>query len=132
MKQTAKSRFAIQSWEEKAYYEGDNQPRLTRASVTRTFTGDLEGEGRVEYLMMYRSDGSASFVGFERVVGRIGGKAGTFVLQRTGVFENGQAKETYVVVPGSGTGDLSGLEGDGNYEVGHGLEHPFELHYEIG
>ena len=132
MKQTAKSRFAIQSWEEKAYSEGDNLPRLTRASVAKTFTGDLEGEGRVEYLMMYRSNGSATFVGFERVTGRIGGKAGTFVLQRTGVFENGQAKEAYVVVPGSGTGDLRGLQGDGNSEVGHGLEHPFELHYEVG
>ena len=131
MKQTAKSRFAIQSWEEKAYSEGDNLPRLTRASVTRTFTGDLEGEAQVEYLMMYRNDGSATFVGLERVVGRIGGKAGSFVLQRTGVFENGQAKEAYVVVPGSGTGDLRGLEGDGNSEVGHGLEHPFELHYEV-
>jgi len=112
--------------------EGDNLPKLARASVTKAFTGDLEGEGRVEYLMMYRSDGSASFVGFERVVGRIGGKAGTFVLQRTGVFESGQAKETYVVVPGSGTGDLSGLTGDGHSEVGHGMEHPFELRYELG
>ena len=132
MKQTAMSRFAIQNWEEKAYSEGDNLPKLARASVTKAFTGDLEGEGRVEYLMMYRSDGSASFVGFERVAGRIGGKAGTFVLQRTGVFESGQAKETYVVVPGSGTGDLIGLKGDGNSEVGHGMEHPFELDYEIG
>jgi len=132
MKQTAKSRFAIQGWEEKPYSEGDNLPKLARASVTKAFTGDLEGEGRVEYLMMYRSDGSASFVGFERVVGSIGGKAGTFVLQRTGVFENGQAKEAYVVVPGSGTGDLIGLKGDGNSEVGHGMEHPFELDYEIG
>jgi hypothetical protein len=132
MKQTAKSRFAIQRWEEKAYSEGDNLPKLTRASVTKAFTGDLEGEGHVEYLMMYRSDGSATFVGFERVVGSIGDKVGTFVLQRTGVFQNGQAKEAYTVVPGSGTGDLRGLEGDGNSEVGHGLDHPFELHYEVG
>ena len=130
MNQTAKSRFAIQSWDEKPYSEGDNLPKLTRASVTKTFTGDLEGEGQVEYLMMYRTDGSASFVGLERVVGRIGGKAGTFVLQRTGVFENGQAKEAYTVVPDSGTGDLRSLRGDGHSEVGHGLEHPFELHYE--
>jgi hypothetical protein len=132
MKQTAKARFAIQSWEEKAYSEGDNLPKLTRASVTKAFTGDLEGEGHVEYLMMYRSNGSATFVGLERVAGRLGEKVGTFVLQRTGVFENGQAKEAYKVVPGSGTGDLRALEGEGSSEVGHGLEHPFELHYEIG
>jgi hypothetical protein len=36
MKQTATSRFAILSWDEKPYREGDNEPRLTRASVTKT------------------------------------------------------------------------------------------------
>ena len=56
--------------------------------------------------MMYRSDGSATFVGLERVVGQVAGKAGSFVLHRTGVFENGIAKESYFVIPGSGTGDL--------------------------
>ena len=49
--------------------------------------------------MMYRSDGSATFVGLERVVGHVAGKAGSFVLQRTGLFENGVAKESYLVVP---------------------------------
>lgn len=61
--------------------------------MTRTFTGDIAGEGRVEYLMMYRSTGSATFVGLERVIGQVAGKAGSFVLQRTGVFEDG-AKPT--------------------------------------
>jgi hypothetical protein len=81
--------------------------------------------------MMYRSDGSATFVGLELVVGRIGGKAGTFVLQRTGIFEGGQAKETYSVIHGSATGDLQGLMGDGSSAVGHGTEHPFTLSYEL-
>jgi len=131
MKTTASARFAITSWDEKPYSEGTDIPKLTRASVTKTFTGDIEGEGKVEYLMMYRADGSATFVGVERITGRIGQKAGSFVLQRNGVFENGQAKETYVVIAGSGTGDLRGLTGEGNSSVGHGMEHPFELHYEF-
>jgi hypothetical protein len=128
---SANARFAIKRWDEKPYSEGQDQPRLTRASVTKTYTGDIEGEGQVEYLMMYRSDGSATFVGIERVVGRIGGKTGTFVLQRTGIFENGQAKESYSVIPGSATGDLQGLLGDGSSAVGHGMEHPFALSYEL-
>jgi Protein of unknown function (DUF3224) len=99
--------------------------------VTKTFTGDIEGEGHVEYLMMYRSDGSAAFVGLERVVGQIAGKTGSFVLQRIGKFEGGQAKETYSVVPGSATGELQGLQGNGSYTVGHGMEHPFTLSYEL-
>jgi hypothetical protein len=131
MKQNANARFAIQGWDEKPYSEGQDLPKLTRATVTKTYTGDLAGDGLVEYLMMYRADGSAAFVGLERVVGRIGGKTGTFVLHRTGVFESGQAKESYFVLPGSATGELSGLQGDGRSSVGHGMEHPFTLTYEF-
>ena len=74
---------------------------------------------------------TAAFVGLERVVGEVAGKAGSFVLKRTGVFENGTAKESYSVVPGSGTGELRGLRGEGASAVGHGMEHPFTLNYEF-
>ena len=131
MKQSAGARFAIKSWDEKPYSEGENLPKLTRASVTKTYTGDIAGEGQVEYLMMYRSDGSATFVGLERVVGRIAGKSGSFVLQRTGVFEDGQAKESYSVIRGSATGELEGLLGDGISALGHGTDYPFTLNYEF-
>ncbi len=131
MPTTAKAHFAIKSWDEKPYSEGEGLPKLTRASVRKTLTGDIAGEGEVEYLMMYRADGSASFIGFERVTGRVAGKTGSFVLQRTGVFEGGQARESYTVVPGSGTGELAGLEGEGSTSVGHGMEHPFAMTYEL-
>lgn len=131
MKNRANARFAIKNWDEKPYSEGPDLPKLTRATVTKTFTGDIEGEGHVEYLMMYRSDGSATFLGLERISGRIGGRTGSFVLQRTGVFEGGQAKESYSVLPGSATGDLRGLVGAGTSAVGHGMEHPFVLDYEL-
>jgi len=131
MKQHANARFAIKSWEEKPYREGADSPKLTRATVHKSFTGDIEGESHVEYLMMYRDDGSATFVGLEQIVGRLGGRAGSFVLERTGVFEGGQAKETYSVIAGSGTGELRGLRGEGTSAVGHGLEHPFTLGYDL-
>jgi hypothetical protein len=131
MKQTANARFTIKRWDEQAYSEGQDVPKLTRASVTKIFTGDIEGEGQVEYLMMYRSDGSAAFVGLERIVGRIGGRTGTFVLQRTGVFEGSQARESYAVIHGSATGQLRGLQGEGSSALGHGTEYPFTLNYEL-
>jgi hypothetical protein len=131
MKKTASGRFAIKSWDEKPYSEAPNQPKLTRASVVKTLTGDVEGEGHVEYLMMYRNDGTAAFVGLEQVTARIDGRSGSFVLQREGVFEDGLAKESYSVIPGSATGELRGLRGDGATSVGHGMEHPFELSYEL-
>ncbi len=128
---SANARFTIQSWDEKPYDEGPGLPRLTRASVVKTFTGDIEGEGRVEYLMTYREDRTASFVGMERVVGRIAGRDGSFVLQRSGVFEAGQAKESYTVVPGSGTGEVRSLRGAGSTSLGHGTEYAFTLEYEF-
>ena len=129
---TTNARFIIKSWDEKPYSEGPDLPRLTRASVAKTYTGDIEGEGQVEYLMMYRADGSAAFVGIERVVGRLLDKTGTFVLQRVGVFESGQARESYSVLPGSATGELSGLRGEGTSTLGHGTEYPFTMSYELG
>ena len=131
MKQTASARFAIKSWDEKPYSEDQGLPKLTRASITKTYSGDVAGEAQVEYLMMYRTDGTATFVGLERVVGRLADRAGSFVLQRTGMFEGGQAKESYSVIPGSATGELEGLLGDGTSALGHGMEHPFTLNYEF-
>jgi hypothetical protein len=131
MKRSATCRFSIKSWDEHAYGEGARLPTLKRATVTKSYVGDIEGDGQVEYLMMYRVDGSAAFVGLERVTGRMGGRAGSFVLQRTGTFESGVASESYVVIAGSGTGDLEGLRGEGTSAVGHGSEHPFVLKYEL-
>jgi hypothetical protein len=131
MPTTANARFTLKAWDEKPFSAGPDLPKLTRASVTKIYAGDIEGEGQVEYLMMYRSDGTAVVVGLERITGRIGGRTGTFVLQRTGVFEDGQAKESYAVVSGSATGELSGLRGGGRSSIGHASEFPFALDYEL-
>ena len=131
MKATASARFAITAWDEKPAGDAQQLPKMTRASVTKTFSGDIEGEGHVEYVMTYRPEGSAAFVGLERIVATIAGRAGSFALQRTGVFENGQAKESFAIVEGSGTGALEGIRGEGSSSVGHGMEHPFVLQYEL-
>ena len=129
---SATATFAIRSWDEHPYGESTDLPALKRATVTKSYTGEIEGEGSVEYLMMYRADGSAAFVGLERVTGQMGGKAGSFVLQRTGTYEGETATESYVIIAGSGTGELQGLRGGGSSAVGHGSEHPFLLNYELG
>ena len=124
--------FEVKTWDEKPYSEIDGGPKLTRASVTKSFHGDIEGEGTLEYLMIYRDDGSASIVGLESVVGRVGDRSGSFVLQHSGIFEGDTAKTTWFVVPGSGTGDLRGLRGEGGFVAQHGQQHtPFTLDYDF-
>lgn len=131
MKKIANARFSIKSWDEKPYSEGKDLPKMTRASVEKTFTGDIEGEAHVEYVMVYRTDGTAAFVGLERIIGRLDGRHGSFVLERTGVYEGGQAEERYSVVTGSGSGDLRSLRGEGTSSVGHAADYPFVLNYEL-
>jgi hypothetical protein len=125
----AKATFEIKSWDEKPYDELAGAPKLTRASVTKSYHGEIEGEGKVEYLMMYRSDGSASVMGVERVTGSVGGRSGSFVLRHTGTFENGVASTTLSVLPGSGTGDLRSLSGQGKFSVGHQPPYAMTLDY---
>ncbi len=129
MSRRAAATFQVKTWDEEPFHESDDAPKLTRARVTKSFRGDIEGEGTLEYLMMYRDDGSASFVGLERVVGRLGDRSGSFVLQHTGTFEGGTAKVTWFVVPGSGTGDLRGLRGEGGFASAHAEHYLITLDY---
>ncbi|MGH8436576.1 MAG: DUF3224 domain-containing protein [Pseudomonas sp.] len=128
----ASCRFTIKSWDEKPYGEGQDLPLAHDIAGERLCDNGPSQLWYVEYLMMYRGDGSATFVGIERVVGNVAVKTGSFVLQRTGIFENGVAEESYVVTPGSGTGELRSLRGEGTSAVGHGTEHPLTLNYELG
>ena len=131
MKAQAKGTFEIKGWDEKPFNEMNGLPKLTRASVIKSYQGDITGDGTLEYLMMYRDDGSASFIGLERLVGSIGGRSGSFVLQHSGIFKEGVATVTLVVVPGSGTGDLRGLRGNGEFAVGHQQPYSMTLDYDF-
>ena len=129
MRKLAKATFTLKSWDEKTYDEIEGAPKLRRVSATKSYKGDIEGEGNLEYLMMYRTAGSASFIGLERVTGSVGGRSGSFVLQHSGTFEGGVAKVTLSVVPGSGTGDLRDMSGEGGFEAGHQPPYAMTLDY---
>jgi Protein of unknown function (DUF3224) len=120
MSTTATASFQIDNWDEQEIFETADGPKVTRAEVTKSFSGGLEGEGTVEWLMGYDENGTATFVGLERVVGTLDGKRGSFVIQHSGSFDGKTAKAELTIVPGSGSGELSGLKGGGTFEAGMG------------
>jgi len=124
------STFEVKSWDEQPFAEGDGQPKLTQTTATKTFTGDIEGEGTVAYLMVYRPDGSTIITGFERVTGSVGGRAGSFVLRHEGTDQDGAAACTCTVVPGSGTGELAALRGEGRFAASS-MTVEFTFDYEL-
>jgi hypothetical protein len=111
----AKAKITVQSSDAQPYDQAAS-PALMEIHLTETFTGDIEGESPVRALQVLRDDHSASLVSVQRFSGKLGGRQGTFVLQGQEIVENGKIKATWFVVPGSGTGDLSGLRGEGGFE----------------
>jgi hypothetical protein len=124
------SSFEIKSWDEQTFAEGEGQPKLTHTVATKTFTGDIEGEATVQYLMIYRPDGSTQITGFERVAGSVGGREGSFVLRHEGTDKDGAAAVTCTVVSGSGTGELANLSGAGGFEA-KAMTVEFTFDYEL-
>jgi Protein of unknown function (DUF3224) len=103
-----------------------------RIHITEDFSGDIEGEGVAEFLQTARSENEARFVGVERVTSTIGGKSGTFVLQDEGTVKGTTVSGTWFVVPRSGTGELSGLRGEGGFkaELGQGADITLDYWFE--
>jgi hypothetical protein len=124
----AQAKIAVQSSEAEPYDQTES-PSLMAIRLTETFTGDIEGESPVRALQVLRDDKSASLVSVQRFRGRLGGRQGTFVLQGSEIVENGKIKATWFVVPGSGTGDLSGLRGEGGFEGQFGKGSDGTLNY---
>ena len=123
--------FKIVSWDEEPFDEAEGGPKLTRAHVKKSFHGDLCGTGNLMYVMTHLDNGAAAFLGFEKVVGSLGGREGSFVLRHTGCYDGEKATAEYEVVPGSGTGELEGLSGTGGFSAGHAEEHEMTLEYEV-
>jgi hypothetical protein len=129
MTQRATAVITVGKYEPSAYDEPADGPVLTRIHVEERFSGDIEGDGVVEFLQAARPDGSASFVGIERVTGTIGGKQGTFLLQDAGTVEGNVVSGEWFVIPGSGTGQLAGLRGTGGFRANLGEGAKVHLDY---
>jgi hypothetical protein len=125
----ATGKIDVKTYEPQPYEEIDDGPNLVEIHVTETFSGDIEGEGVVRFLQAVREDGSASFVGIERVTGKIAGRQGSFLLQDAGTLAGNTVKGDWFVVPGSGTSELSGLRGDGGFTAALGEGADITLDY---
>lgn len=116
--------ITVHKYEPATYDAPGEGPALTRIHVEEAFSGDINADGVVEFLQAANADGSASFVGIERVTGSVGGRSGTFLLQDAGTVAGNIVSGEWFVIPRSGTGGLAGLRGTGGFRanLGEGAE----------
>jgi len=114
----------------------DNPPAqaaaLGRLSLDKRYSGPLDAIGQGEMLAeggSGRKDGA--YVAMERVTGTLHGRAGSFALVHRALMRDGTPQDwTVVVVPGSGTEALAGLEGSLRITVEQG-QHAYDLDYTL-
>lgn len=131
----ATSSFQVTGWDQTPYGDEAEGPRLSRGTVQKSFTGDLTGESTAE-LLMCQADPSdlkagAGYVASERVVGRLGGRSGSFTMQHWGLSSSAGERTGGHIIPGSGTGELAGLSGTVEISVGADGSHTLVLDYDI-
>lgn len=122
--------FTNDRYDEEPYGQGEGV-ELSRVHITRTFTGDLEGTATAE-ILIGKSEGGGGYTGHDLITGTLNGKAGSFVIQHGGIMGPAGISNAGTIVPGSGSGELEGISGDGTLLADEEGNHTLTLNYELG
>jgi hypothetical protein len=141
---TAACKFKVASWSETAYVDIDGEgtragelyyPKrgLSKAEVSYSYSGDVEGTGTLVYLIAYKAD-AAPVLGLEQFTGSIGGHEGSCVFRHVGSQDAGSVSARLEVVPGMGTGGLESLVGEAELAIAGHSDDGYELvlSYDLG
>lgn len=126
----ADATFVNETYDAETYDDRDGTA-LGKIHITRRFAGDLEGEATAELLTAMTETGTAVYVALDRITGRLDGRSGSFVLHHRGTVSAEGAVTDGAIVPGSGTGELRGLRGEGTITVDEEGTHRLTLEYEL-
>lgn len=111
-------------WQDEPFIES-----LSRPHGVDLYHGDLEVEATWAGTSFAAADGSGTFVSLQLMRGRLGDQAGGFILEVNGAFKSSETQATFRVVPGSGTGGLAGLQGNGRLTYVSGGQSSYILEY---
>ena len=121
--------FTNDRYDEEPYGEGEGV-ELTRVHISRTFSGDLEGSSTAEILIA-KSEGGGGYLGHDLITGTLDGRAGGFVIQHGGIMGPEGITNTGTIVPGTGSGELEGITGEGTLLADEEGNHTLTLEYKL-
>jgi hypothetical protein len=104
---------------------------VARMRLYKEFHGDLEAVAHGEMTAAHEPlTGAGVYVAIDRVTGTLHGKSGSFLIAHRGIRNVDGQELSIVIVPGSGTGQLTGITGSVGIEI---LEkkHFYTMDYEL-
>jgi hypothetical protein len=126
----AEGTFDIDSFDAQDPHDDRDGVQLARARITKTFRGDLEGSSETDIITVH-TNRPAAYAGIERFDGTVHGRPGGFVLQHNAGGSDGVSWMTWKIVETSGTGELAGIRGEGQIEIGPDGGHSYALDYQL-
>lgn len=112
-----------------AFKADDNS--IGRFSLDKQFPGAIEATSKGEMLSGGGTiKGSGGYVAIERVTGTLDGRTGSFILQHNGTMQNGVFRLNVIVIPDSGTAQLTGLQGSMEIIIKDG-KHSYDFSYTL-
>jgi hypothetical protein len=104
---------------------------LGRMLLIKKFSGDLQASARGQMLSAGTTTrGSAGYVAIDQVSGELDGRKGSFLLQHSASMNRGVRTLSIMVVPDSGTDELTGITGTLSINVVDG-KHFYDFIYSI-
>jgi hypothetical protein len=109
---------------------------ITRFTSDKTWHGDFEGVSRGEMITgSTASTGSMAYVAIERMTGKLNGRQGSFTFSHRATMMKGDAPSagelSVMVVPNSGTGELTGLTGSLMIHIDAQGKHTWTFDYSL-
>ena len=101
------------------------------ATMTKTFDGEIVGTASTVFTSAYdQSSGVGTYVAMESFEGRLHDRSGTFNFAHSATTTGADRRhEFFLIVPGSGTGELAGITGDGALAIDDDGTHHLDLDY---
>lgn len=104
------------------------------ATMGKTFGGGIGGRSATVFTAAFdEAAGVGTYVAMESFEGSLDGRDGAFnFVHSASTTGSDRADEYFLIVPGSGTGDLKGISGSGGIAVDDDGTHRIWFEYELG
>jgi Protein of unknown function (DUF3224) len=104
---------------------------FVRLRGDKVFEGAMTGTSVSEMLASNGGDQpSGGYVALERFTGTLDGRTGSFIMQHSGTMSPKGMHMEVQVTPGSGTGELTGIEGRLTIRI-EGKQHFYDFDYTL-
>lgn len=103
------------------------------ATMEKQFQGEIEGRSATLFTSAFdQATGVGTYVAMESFEGTVGGRRGTFNFVHSASTQGANREgDFFVIVPSSGTADLTGIAGTGGLEVAEDGTHHIWFDYDL-